>query len=121
MMVLQTMQIRTSLRVLFDVPDHIGEELNKRIHPHLPEKLTIDGVVWCRQELGGKFSCRTTFCRTLSNLLGGKAGGPLNKRWRFNKYSAVYSCVVTPTIHRANFLSHTTMLATFMTRTSKLS
>jgi hypothetical protein len=65
-----TTSIRTSQRVLFDVPDHIGLELNKRIHPHLPEKLTIDDVVWCRQELGGGYS-----------------GGPLNKRWRFNKYS----------------------------------
>eukprot|EP01127_Copromyxa_protea_P012382 TRINITY_DN3223_c0_g1_i1.p1 TRINITY_DN3223_c0_g1~~TRINITY_DN3223_c0_g1_i1.p1 ORF type:complete len:176 (-),score=17.91 TRINITY_DN3223_c0_g1_i1:55-582(-) len=65
------MSIRTSLRVLFDVPDQIGDELNKRIHPHLPEKIVIDGIVWCRQELGG-----------------GMSGGPLNKRWRFNKYSA---------------------------------
>jgi len=63
-----TKNIRTSLRVLFDAPDDIGVELNKRVAPHLPQELECDGRKW-------RLSSDNDLC-----------GGCINKRWRFNKY-----------------------------------
>jgi len=63
-----TAQIRTSLRVLFDVPDHIGVILNDRVAPHLPQELECDGIQW-------RLSTKSDLC-----------GGPINRRWRFNVY-----------------------------------
>jgi len=63
-----TQSIRTSLRVLFDVPDDIGVVLNDRIAPHLPPELECEGYIW-------RPSTKDDLC-----------GGPINKRWRFNKY-----------------------------------
>jgi len=65
-----TLEIRNSLRVLFDASDDIGRVLNERILPYLPETIIIDDDEWCVQYMGG-----------------GVAKCPLNKRWRFNKYS----------------------------------
>jgi len=62
--------IRNSDRVLFDVPDQIGSVLNRRILPFLPKTIELNGNTWHVQVPGG-----------------GKAKGPINKRWRFNRYS----------------------------------
>ncbi|PRP87951.1 hypothetical protein PROFUN_02688 [Planoprotostelium fungivorum] len=65
-----TKQIRNSERVLFDVSDQIGVELNRRILPFLTEEFDCEGSLWRVQQLGQ-----------------GMSGGPVNKRWRFNRYA----------------------------------
>jgi len=62
--------VRNSERVLFDVPDRIGIELNKRLLEHLPKTVKYDGSDWKVQQLGE-----------------GQAKGPINTRWRFNRYA----------------------------------
>jgi len=65
----ETRSIRNSDRVLFDVPDQIGIVLNQRLLPHLPPVVECKGSKWRVQQMGG-----------------GNAKGPINKRWRFNRY-----------------------------------
>ena len=62
--------VRNSERVLFDVPDHIGLTLNQRILSFLPEEVECLNSTWKVQQIGE-----------------GEAKGPINKRWRFNRYS----------------------------------
>jgi len=66
----ETRSIRNSNRVLFDVPDQIGIVLNQRLLPHLPQVVECKGSKWKVQQIGG-----------------GSAKGPINQRWRFNRYS----------------------------------
>eukprot|EP01117_Protostelium_nocturnum_P001423 TRINITY_DN1172_c0_g1_i5.p1 TRINITY_DN1172_c0_g1~~TRINITY_DN1172_c0_g1_i5.p1 ORF type:complete len:274 (-),score=94.78 TRINITY_DN1172_c0_g1_i5:1272-2093(-) len=67
----RTQQIRNSERVLFDASDQMGIPLNRRILPHLMQTCECEGSNWKVQQIGE-----------------GKAKGPINSRWRFNKYHA---------------------------------
>jgi hypothetical protein len=62
-------EIRTSQRVLFDVTDQIADELNRRVQDHLPKHLMLRGQRWNVRKNGD-----------------GLSRGPVNRRWRFNKY-----------------------------------
>eukprot|EP01095_Lingulamoeba_sp_RSL-Kostka_P009831 TRINITY_DN3421_c3_g1_i2.p1 TRINITY_DN3421_c3_g1~~TRINITY_DN3421_c3_g1_i2.p1 ORF type:complete len:195 (+),score=56.00 TRINITY_DN3421_c3_g1_i2:724-1308(+) len=65
----ESLQIRNSERVLFDVPDSIGLTLNKRLFPFLDEKVNCIRAEWEVVKIGE-----------------GEAKGPINRRWRFNRY-----------------------------------
>jgi len=58
-----TSTIRNSLRVMLDIPDHIGRVLEERLLPHMPATVECNKYQWqVHRE------------------------NPINKRWRFNRY-----------------------------------
>eukprot|EP00036_Acanthoecidae_sp_10tr_P010968 CAMPEP_0182917038 /NCGR_PEP_ID=MMETSP0105_2-20130417/1287_1 /TAXON_ID=81532 ORGANISM="Acanthoeca-like sp., Strain 10tr" /NCGR_SAMPLE_ID=MMETSP0105_2 /ASSEMBLY_ACC=CAM_ASM_000205 /LENGTH=282 /DNA_ID=CAMNT_0025054019 /DNA_START=38 /DNA_END=886 /DNA_ORIENTATION=- len=61
---------RNSERVMLDAPPALADEIDRRVQPHLPKRLLCDGEEWELVRMGE-----------------GRAGGPVNRRWRYNRYT----------------------------------